>query len=188
MLFRSQRSIQYTLVRSKSDGTGEQGEEALASATLGTAEQNALTVTVDPRTNSLLVGGTDHYVSLVSQVIESLDSTPANERRTEVVRLKNSQAQEVAVAIRTFLDQERQKVTQTLGAEAIGTKEQVLEREVAVVAESTSNTLLVSADPRYFDQIKALIDELDKPQSQVLIQVLLAEVTLDALKIGRAHV
>ncbi|MSU60844.1 MAG: hypothetical protein EXS31_00360 [Pedosphaera sp.] len=178
----NQRSIQYTLVRSRQDEEGEPlKEEALASATLGTAEQNALTVTVDARTNSLLVGGTEHYVSLVSQVIESLDSTPANERRTEVVRLKNSQATEVALAIRTFLDQERQKVTQILGAEGIGTKEQVLEREVAVVAETASNTLLVSADPRYFEQVKALIEELDRPQAQVLIQVLLAEVTLDAM-------
>jgi type II secretory pathway component GspD/PulD (secretin) len=48
-----------------------------------------------------------------------------------------------------------------------------------VVAESQSNTLLLSANPRYFEQIKALIEELDKPQQQVLIQVLLAEVTLD---------
>jgi type II secretion system protein D len=120
-------------------------------------------------------------VELVSQIIESLDASPANERRTEVVRLKNSQAQEVALAIRTFLDQERQRVTQVLGPEAVGTAQRVLEREVAVVAEPVSNTLLVSANPRYFEQIKTLIDELDKPQPQVLIQVLIAELTLDSL-------
>ena len=177
-----QRSIEYTLVRPRFDNNGVAvEEERLASATVGTAEQNALTVTVDPRTNSLLIGGTDHYVNLVSQIIESLDATPANERRTEVVRLKNSQASEVATAIRNFLDQERQRVTTVLGAEAVGTAQRLLEREVAVVAEDNSNTLLLSANPRYFDQIKQIIDELDKPQPQVLIQVLLAEVTLDSL-------
>jgi general secretion pathway protein D len=175
----NQRSIQYTLIRAKASEGGDPSEEALASATVGTAEQNALSVTVDPRTNSLLVGGTDHYVELVSEIIASLDSSPANERKTEVYRLKNSKAQEVATAIRTFLDQERQRVTQALGVEAVGTGQRVLEREVAVVAESQSNTLLLSANPRYFEQIKALIEELDKPQQQVLIQVLLAEVTLD---------
>lgn len=178
----AQRSIQYTLVKSQlqDDGTPG-GDEEMASATVGTAEQNALTVTVDPRTNSLLVGGTDHYVLLVSQIIEGLDASPANERKTEVVRLKNSQATEVATAIRGFLDQERQRVNQVLGPEALGTVQRVLEREVAVVAEPISNTLLVSANPRYFEQMKALIDELDKPQPQVLIQVLIAEVTLDSL-------
>src|SRR5262249_44091635 len=55
----TQRSIQYTLVRPKVGPDGRPvDDEELASATVGTAEQNALTVTVDPRTNSLLVGGT----------------------------------------------------------------------------------------------------------------------------------
>jgi type II secretory pathway component GspD/PulD (secretin) len=176
------RSIQYTLVRSASTESGVSGaEESLASATLGTAEQNALTVTVDPRTNSLLVGGTDHYVKLVSEIIESLDATPANERKTELVRMKNTQATEVATALRGFLDQERQRVTQVLGADAVGTAQRLLEREVAVVAEPVSNTLLISANPRYFDQIHMIILELDKAQDQVLIQVLLAEITLDSL-------
>jgi type II secretory pathway component GspD/PulD (secretin) len=167
----SQRSIQYTLVRP--GGTND-----AASATLGTAEQAALTVTVDPRTNSLLVGGTDHYVAMVEQVIESLDGSTANDRRTEVVRLKNTQAGDVAAAVRSFLDQERQRVTQVLGADAVGTAQQMLEREVAVVGETNSNTLLLSASPRYFTQIQQLITELDKSQPQVMIQVLLAEVAL----------
>jgi type II secretion system protein D len=178
----TQRAVQYTLVRPRNDDNGNPLEDVqLGSATVGTAEQHALTVTIDPRTNSLLVGGTDHYVTLVSQIIETLDASPANERKSEVVRLKNSQAQEVGLSIRTFLDQERQRVTQVLGADAIGTAQRMLEREVAVVPEPVSNTLLVSANPRYFEQIRELINELDKAQPQVLIQVLLAEVTLDSL-------
>jgi type II secretory pathway component GspD/PulD (secretin) len=167
----SQRTIQYTLVRP--GGTND-----AASATLGTAEQSALTVTVDPRTNSLLIGGTDHYVTMVEQIIDSLDSSTANDRRTEVVRLKNTQAADVAVAIRSFLDQERLRVTQTLGVDAVGAAQQMLEREVAVVGETNSNTLLLSASPRYFVQVQQLIAELDKSQPQVMIQVLLAEVSL----------
>jgi type II secretory pathway component GspD/PulD (secretin) len=176
-----QRAIQYTLVRPRFDEGGvPSGEEALGSATIGTAEQAALTVTVDPRTNSLLVGGTEHYVTLVSQIIESLDATPANERKTEVVRLKNSQAADVATAIRQFLEQERTKLNQVLGTEAIGTSQRLLEHEIAVVAENNSNTLLISANPRYFDEVRHIIEELDRAQQQVLIQVLLAEVTLDS--------
>jgi type II secretory pathway component GspD/PulD (secretin) len=179
----NQRSIQYTLVRSRTDDPNatSSDDEPVASVTLGTAEQNALTVTVDPRTNALLIGGTDHYVTLVSQIIESLDSSSAAERTSEVIRLKNSQAIEVATAIRTFLDQERQRLVQVLGADAVGTGQRMMEREVAVVAEQTSNTLLVSANRRYFEQIRGIIEELDTAQPQVLIQVLLAEVTLDAV-------
>jgi type II secretory pathway component GspD/PulD (secretin) len=81
-----------------------------------------------------------------------------------------------------FLDQERQRVTQVLGTDAVGTAQRLLEREVAIVPEQVSNTLLLSASPRYFDQIHEIIEELDQPQSQVLIQVMLAEVTLDSTR------
>ncbi len=184
------RSIQYTLVRpvSLSQATPpgiKAAETELASAVLGTDEQSALTVSIDPRTNSLLVGGTEDYVTLVSQIIESLDSSPAQERKSEVYRLRNSQAAEVATAVRTFLETEQNRVTKALGAEGVGSSQRQLEREIAVVAEPVSNTLLISASPRYFDEIHNLIEELDQPQPQVLIQVLIAEVSLDnALDLG----
>jgi type II secretion system protein D len=54
-----------------------------------------------------------------------------------------------------------------------------LEREVAVVAEPDSNSLLISASPRYFEQLEKMVEELDQAAPQVLIQVLLAEVSLE---------
>ena len=91
----AQRSIQYTLVKAVG-GPDSDVEAELASAILaGTDEQTALTVTIDPRTNSLLIGGTEDYVSLVSQIIESLDSSEAQERKNQVYRLRKAQAQEV---------------------------------------------------------------------------------------------
>ena len=169
------RSIRYTLVMPAAGGAAN----ADGAPTIGTAEQNALTVTVDVRTNSLLIGGSQHYVALSSQIIEELDSSPAQERITKVYRLKNSQASDLAQALQAFLDQANQRVTSVLGAEAVGTAQRLLDEEVAIVAEPISNALLVSASPRYFEQVEAMITELDQPQKQVLIQVLLAEVTLD---------
>ena len=169
------RSIRYTLVMPTAGGAAN----ADGVPTIGTAEQNALTVTVDVRTNSLLIGGSQHYVALSSQIIEELDSSPAQERITKVYRLKNSQAEILAAALQAFLDQAKQRVTSVLGTEAVGTAQRLLDEEVAIVAEPNSNALLVSASPRYFAQVETMIEELDQPQKQVLIQVLLAEVTLD---------
>ncbi len=174
-----QRSIQYTLVRQSDwDEGGE--DEPVATATVGTAEESALTVTIDPRTNSLLVGGTEHYVALVEEIIDSLDSSSARERTSEVVRLKNSQAQDIATAIRSFLDQERQRAVQALGADAAVSAARMFDQEeVAVVADPASNSLLLAANHHYFAQVRKMVEELDQAQPQVLIQVLLAEVTLD---------
>jgi len=181
-----QRTVQYTLVLpgrpadpANPDVIATEPVEG-ASATIGTAEENALTVTVDPRTNSLLVGGADNYLTLASEIIESLDASPVQERETEVYRLRNAQAPEVETALRTFLDQDRQRIIQALGPDAVGAAERLLEREVAIVAEPISNALLMSANPRYFEEIKSLIEQLDQPQPQVLIQSLIAEVVIDA--------
>ena len=171
------QAIRYTLVPKTEDG-----KEA-PSAVLGSAEEAALTVTVDVRTNSLLVGGTKHYVDLATKVVEELDASTATERLTEIYRLRNAKAQDIQVALTNFLTQERQYVTQSLtamgGGGTSGGAQILLEREVAVVAEPISNTLLLSASPRYFDVIATIIQELDQPPPQVLIQVLLAEVTLN---------
>ncbi len=168
------RSIRYTLVK-PTESSSEIGDDP----TIGTAEQNALTVTVDIRTNSLLVGGSEHYVELAVQIIDELDSSPAQERITKVYRLKNAQAEEIAAALQQFLDQSRERVQAVLGQEAVGTAQRLLDQEVAIVAEQANNALLVSASPRYFEQVSDMIEQLDQPQRQVLIQVLLAEVTLD---------
>jgi len=170
------KAVSYTLVTTQpASPVVENGP----TATVGNSEQDALSVTVDLRTNSLLIGGTKRYVELASKVIQDLDSSPAQERLTKVYRLRNAQAKAIQTAMQTFLDQEKQRLTSTLGANGMGAAQRLLEREVAVVAEETSNVLLLSASPRYFNTIEALIKELDQPPPQVLIQVMLAEMTLD---------
>ncbi len=167
-----ERAIKYTLRL-------PDGSTSAATATIGTDQKYALTVTVDPRTNSLLVGGTQHYVGLCSEMIETLDASPAQERVTRVYRLRHGQAVDIEASLGSFLDQERQRLQAALGNDRLGAAQRLLEREVSIVAEPTSNTLLVSASPRYFPQIEQMVIELDAPKPQVLIQAVLAEVTLD---------
>ncbi len=172
------KSVRYTLVTPETKAVGGIKEDG-ASATLGTADKHALSVTVDVRTNSLLVGGTSQYVKLASEVIKELDASPAQERQTKIYRLRNAKASDIEGTLQNFLDSERQRLQATLGEERMVAAQRLLEREVTVVAEETTNTLLLSASPRYFKTIADLIKELDEPPPQVLIQVLLAEITLD---------
>jgi len=174
------RTIQYSLVKEDPDPADHEApeqDEVAASAVVGTAEENALTVTVDLRSNSLLIGGSEHYVNLASQIVETLDSSPAQERKAEVYRLKNSRALEIEAALQNFLREDTQLLTAAVGQQAMA--QELLDREATIVAETNSNTLLISATPRNFDELKSLVEQLDQPQRQVLIQVLLAEVTLN---------
>jgi len=51
--------------------------------------------------------------------------------------------------------------------------------QVFVVADRDTNSLLVTTATKYQDRVKAIINELDRPVPQVLIKVLVAEVTHD---------
>jgi len=51
--------------------------------------------------------------------------------------------------------------------------------QVLVVSEPDTNSLIVITAVKYKAQVKAIIDELDRPAAQVLIKVLVAEVTHD---------
>jgi hypothetical protein len=50
---------------------------------------------------------------------------------------------------------------------------------VVLIAEPVSNTVLISATPQYFGEIKRIIDRIDSQPPQVMIQVLIAEVQLN---------
>ena len=49
---------------------------------------------------------------------------------------------------------------------------------MVVVPEPVSNSLILSATPRFFDEVKAIIEQLDARPPMVMIQVLIAQVDL----------
>ena len=143
-------------------------------------ERQALSITVDSRTNSLLVSGTPAYLDLVASVVSELDAEEANERETFVYRLKNATADEVAALVGRFVAEDQRKVVQTLGSDQLPSAARLLEREVTIVGDGKTNSLVVTASPRYAERVRSIIEDLDVDPPQVLIQVLLAEVTLDS--------
>lgn len=143
-------------------------------------ERQQLAITIDSRTNSLIVSGTPKYLDLVAKVVDELDRLEANEREVFVYQLRNSVAADVARVISEFVDQEQQKLISTLSVDQIGSAARLLEREVTISGDQQSNSVLVSASPRYMNRVKELIRQLDVDPPQVLIQVMLAEVTLDS--------
>lgn len=131
---------------------------------------------VDARTNSIIAAGSADDLAVVEAILLRLDEGDVRERVTTVYRLKNAFSQDVSNAINLWLQTRR-----TAEAEAqvtISPFEQI-EREVIIVPEPASNSLLVSATPRYYEDIKELIERLDERPPMVMIQVLIGEVRLN---------
>ena len=131
---------------------------------------------VDVRTNSIIATGSSSDLQIIEALLARLDSEEAQQRINRVYRLRNSPAPFVAAAVNDFLRNERIVQTAAPGRE---NPFQQIETEVVVVAEEITNSLIISASPRYFEEIFDLVEELDAQPPQVLIQVILAEVELD---------
>lgn len=142
----------------------------------GPAGRQLLSFTPDTRTNSVIAAGTQEYLDIAEKLVRQLDEQEIEDRANNVYRVKFAKAEELEKALKDHF-----KNISTLYKE-LGDEEAKLrqiEREVSVVADKATNCLLVSASPRYESQVTKMLAELDTPPRQVMIQVLMAEVTLD---------
>jgi type II secretory pathway component GspD/PulD (secretin) len=129
----------------------------------------------DTRTNSIIASGAMGDLNVVEAILTRLDDSDAGHRKSHVFRLKNSPAADIATAIGTFLRSQTQ--TQPTAPGLVSPFEQI-EHEVIVVPEPVSNSLILSATPRYFEEVRKLIEDLDARPPLVTIQVLIAQITL----------
>ena len=130
---------------------------------------------VDVRTNSVIAIGAAEALRVVEAILLRLDQTDIRQRQNAVIRLRNTPAIDIGTAINQFLQSQRDlfQIDPNLV-----TNVELLEREIIAVPEPVSNSIIVSATPRYFEEVRALIERLDAAPPQVIIQALLVEVEL----------
>jgi type II secretion system protein D len=130
---------------------------------------------VDVRTNSIIATGTMGDLNVVEAILTKLDDSDVRQRKSVVLRLKNSPAQDVANTLNTYLTTQR---TFDQSAPGLTSVYEEFEREVVIVPEPVTNSLVLSATPRFFDEVKGIIEQLDARPLMVTIQVLIASVDL----------
>ena len=138
-----------------------------------------LRITPEIRTNSIIVSGSSADLDVIEALLYRLDIQGVENRKTEVIWLRNATAGAVASAITDYVVQQRQ-VNQLLVQtnQFISVFDQV-DREVFVVADPDTNSIILSATPRYFETILKVVERLDRRPPLVEIQVMIAEVKLD---------
>ncbi len=134
-----------------------------------------LNFAVDVRTNSIIASGTMGDLAVVEALLTKLDAGDVRTRKSVVLRLKNSPASDVATTLNTYLTTQR---TFDQSAPGLTSVYEEFEREVVIVPEPVTNSLVLSATPRFFDEVKAIIEQLDARPLMVTIQVLIASIDL----------
>ncbi|MEO2049614.1 MAG: secretin N-terminal domain-containing protein [Pirellulales bacterium] len=145
--------------------SGSEGETSLA----------PLRFSVERRTNSIIAAGSTGDLRIVEALLMRLDEHEMKRRRNTVYRLRNAPSVDVAQAINQFLISQ-QRIQRLAPGEL--SPFQLIESEVIVVPEPVSNSLIISATTRFYEDIMNLVEELDAQPPQVMIQVLIAEVGL----------
>jgi type II secretion system protein D len=165
---------------------GNQGTNTQVGVQLAGAEEAASVVplrfSVDVRSNSIVAVGTAEALEVVEALIYRLDDSGVQQRQTTVIRLKNTPADAVADALQTFVDSQLavlQTQGQAQGQGSLISAFELADRQVIIQPELNTNTLLISASPRYFNDMLNLVKSLDEDLPQVVIQALLVEVTLE---------
>ncbi len=140
-----------------------------------------LRFTADPRTNTLIVAGAPVYLAMVEDLVKYLDTQSAEDRVNEVYQAKFRPASDLATAVQGFVKQEIDVLGTAADQESITRKQ---ERQVSVESVgkaekgSGSSSLLVGTSRRAYQKTMDMIQALDRPEPQVMISVLIAEVTL----------
>ena len=137
--------------------------------------------TVDVRSNAVVVSAVKSQMDEIEQLVHELDSDTL-EQGLLVVPLRNADAANVAKIMTDLLNAARdQRRPQSAGGPAADTTTALvaLSYDVKIVADADSNSLLVTTSPKHFPRIRQMIQDLDRERKQVLLECLVAEVTLD---------
>lgn len=149
-------------------------------------------IIADVRTNQIIIYATKQDIGEIVKVVKHLD-VPLFIQNTfvHVVRLRNLEADETAEVMNSLIESTTLfgGATSTTGtgnnARPVGrpaganSSDPRNEEKPAIVADIKSNSLIVAATERQWEQIKKIIEEIDVRKAQVLIEAALIELTLD---------
>lgn len=161
---------------------GQQGGANLSLAPLSASSESSLVslrFSTDIRTNSVIAVGSASDLEVVESVILRLDTEGFAARITEVIWLRNATAEFVAGAISEYVAQRQQGINtiQQIQQGGLGVYD-LTDRDLIVVQEPVSNSLLISVSPRLYSTLRRIIDQLDRRPPSVMVKVVLAEVRL----------
>ena len=145
------------------------GVGTAASTNAITQTRPLLQIAVDDRTNSVIAAGTQNDLETINAIIARLESADVADRYYNVFKLHNTAAANVAAAITSYITGSLGMLSGASGVPGTYyySNYNQLQKNVGIIAEPVSNTLLISATPFYFKEMKRLIERIDAPLVQV---------------------
>ena len=140
------------------------------------------TILADTRTNSLILITAPAAMEVAADIIARLDvPTPSGRGRIHVYYLSHANAEELAQVLTAQVPDIAQIQDPAADAQARQPGRPTTGRtptDITITADKPTNSLVITADPETYDVIEGIIQKLDIRRSQVLVEGLIAEVSL----------
>lgn len=141
----------------------------------GTAKPSVI---ADPRTNSVLIGGEKSDRLRLRTLVTHLDTPLQRNGDTNVVYLRYAQAANLSSILQGYTTGK----TAANGAAGQNNAAQSSEK-VTIIADESTNALIITAPPETMRELKSVIDQLDIRRAQVLVEAIIAEVGENASRV-----
>jgi general secretion pathway protein D len=176
-------------------------------APAGSAQERRPLIIPERRSNSLIVHAKKHEVETIKRLIAQLDINIYGGRRVFIYYAENAKAKDLTATLNQIFGREAGAGVTPAAAPAPGARPSpptppapgappaggaagigeagATEGQVKFIADEVTNAVIVATYPRFWQEIEGTIKQLDRMPRQVLIEVLVAEVTLtDELRLG----
>ena len=132
-------------------------------------------VTPDERTDTIIVYGDTQSIEIAKSIIKKLDiPTPKGKGDVHHITLANGKAEDIAEVLNTLIER------QAAGASEEDAKDMTLSKDIKVVPDKATNSLVITARSDEFEALAKIIGKLDIVRQQVFIEGLIMEVASSA--------
>ena len=147
----------------------------------------------DERTNSLLVLAARAALQDIRDLVRQLDVPVIGTGRIHVYYLKHADAEELATTLNGMLSGQQTNSTAGPGRTGVSTTNQENRRAavtelaegITINADPATNSLVIQASKESYEALKQVIEKLDIPRPQVLVEAMILEVDVtDELSLG----
>ncbi len=126
-----------------------------------------------PPANTVIITDVSSNIRRMMTIVEEIDKKPPpGKEMIHVYYLKNSTAEDLA---KVLTEMYAKMVARRVGKG----KALAIEAKPTIVADKLTNALIIIAAPTQYEELEKIIEKLDIPRQQVLVEALVAEVTLE---------
>jgi general secretion pathway protein D len=138
-------------------------------------------IIADERTNTLIAIGDSQALDRIEDLVSKLDvSVPQGAGKIHVYYLQNADAGELSNVLSGIPLEGSVNLNQAAPGQPAPKptpRPQVKKSDISIIADPATNALVITATPQEYEALKKVIEKLDIPREQVLVEVLIAEVS-----------